>query len=224
MNLKLKALGLALIAAFAMSAVVASSASATPVIGQYGAASGTVTGEGNNDVFTGGGTVTCNHVTYEGTFVDEDSTLRVTPSWTGCTAFGLANAHVTETGCDYLFHMTTNHTPNFTAQATLDCQAGGHVIITVTTFGNSVCTITFGDQDVPGDVNVTNAGGATPTMDINVHGTLSGIKYNVTTDHSFACPSVGSYTNGEYHANGATLRAYSDVAHTNQVDVTVETD
>jgi hypothetical protein len=229
MNHKLKALGLALIAVLAMSAVAASTASAKPVIGVAGVASGTVTGEGNNDVFTGGGTVTCNHVTYEGTFTSPSTTLRVTPSWTGCTAFGFT-AHVTETGCDYLFHLTTQHhpgtnPPSFTAQATLDCPTPetGHVIITVTSFGNSICTVTFGDQDVPGDVTVTNAGGAT-TMDVNVHGTLEGLKYRITTDHSFACPAVGEYSNGLYHANGATLRAYKDTAHKEQVNFTVQTE
>jgi hypothetical protein len=228
MNLKLKALGLALFAALAMSAVAVSSASAKPVIAKAGVASGTVTAEGNEDIFTAGAgsEVKCTSAKYEGTFTSPSSTLTVTPSWSGCTAFGFT-AHVTDTGCNYLFHLTEAHHPTipaFTAGATLECpEPTSHIIITVTSFGSSICTITFGDQStIQTDLTVTNIAGKPDHL--KVHGNLHGIKYRVTTDDSFACPSVGEYSNGSYHAKGATLKAYKDTAHKEQVTLTVETE
>jgi hypothetical protein len=118
---KFKALGLALAAVFAISAVVTSAASATAgtlttfpagstVIAtaeQTGIHKFTLT---DHKIGEGFATTECTTAKFTGSFVSasmEGATVfTVQPVYEGCKAFGL-NATVTTTGCDYLFRTGT---------------------------------------------------------------------------------------------------------------------
>src|SRR4051794_18898445 len=92
----LKMFGLALAAVFAMSAVVASAASAAE---EFHGPSGTTTLTGSqvgNDVLTTmGGTMTCTTITYAGAVVGPTSTeASGAPTFSGCTSFGFVNVPI----------------------------------------------------------------------------------------------------------------------------------
>ena len=119
---KFKALGLALVAVFAMSAIVASAAQALPngtlttfPAGKTVIATAEQTGEHEftlTDHETEPGkfaNTKCKKATFTGSegVADGALTIRVTPIYEECTAFGQA-ATITTTGCHYVIHITRN--------------------------------------------------------------------------------------------------------------------
>jgi hypothetical protein len=145
----LKALGLALVAVFALSAVVASAASA-----QVGTltSTGPVTLDGVNTGVASAnqltafeGTTQCPNVTYTGhkynvtphTFIPNDvSTVTITPHYGLCSAkIGAATfpATVNMNGCDYVFHLegTTPGVDTYTVKATVVCPETKHITIEI---------------------------------------------------------------------------------------------
>lgn len=226
MSNSLKALGLAVVAAFAMSAVVASSASAQTVEAELESPTGFATATSTSDVFTAGGSqVTCNHAEFSGAFTSPTKKLSITPKYTGCTAFGIANTHILDTGCTFDFTLKNEHSTGLTkgkATVKLNCgePATGHIVMTPTwpVFGGSVCTITFTTQNVAGELGVTVLTAPNPD-DLQVDaGTVGGgaITYNVSQT-GLGCPSLGHHADGNYHVSQTTVRGYSNAAHTAQV-------
>jgi hypothetical protein len=145
----LKALGLALVAVFALSAVVASVASAQ---------NGTLTSTGPftldgvntgaasaNQLTAFGGTTQCPNVTYTAhkynetphKFIPNDvSTVTITPHYGVCTSefvFTSFPTTIDMNGCDYVFHIegTTPGVDTYTVKATVECPTGKHITITV---------------------------------------------------------------------------------------------
>lgn len=125
MTHKVKALGLALVAVFALSAVGASAASAEFKADSYPA---TLTASAESEqVFTSStGQVRCTTLTGDATLTEESAAITTTPAYTGCTAFvgeSELKAKVTFNGCDY----------NFTTELThIECPSGKNIIIEVT--------------------------------------------------------------------------------------------
>lgn len=225
MPINLKVFGLTVVAAFAMSAIVSSAASANQVEAELESASGFVTATSTTDVFTAGSSaVTCDHAEFSGTFTSPTKTLTITPKYTGCTAFGIANTHVLDTGCAFEFTLNNTHSNNLetgSASARLECgnPATGHIVLTPTLFGSSHCTITFAEQNVKGSLVVTANTVEGPddlTVDKATLGSSTegqGIGYDVTKS-GLGCPSVkNDYTNGSYHVSTTTVRGFSDAAH-----------
>lgn len=228
MSINLKGLGLALLAAFAMSAAFASAASAQTVEGEFESASGTVTATSETHVFTAGGlSVTCPHVEFEGTFTTPTKTLAITPKFpTNCTAFGIANTHIINSGCAFDFVLNNTHSEGLkktSAAASLQCGSGSITLTpTIPIFGGSACTAHFLTQNVKGnvDIKVNDVAIDDLTIGPNTLGNASGpdgIAYNITSGGTGLCPAAGNYTNGAYHASATTGRAYSNEAHTIQV-------
>jgi hypothetical protein len=212
-----KALALALVAVFAMSAIAASVASAT---------AGTLTAEGRTVIGTGeqvgehelmftdhplsgGGfaTTKCKKATFTGTagVTDGATSVTVHPEYKECTAFGQP-ATITTTGCDYLLHFGT------------PTAGGWHVVTDIVCTGNSVIRIVTGTCDIHiksqtglTTSEATNSGGASTAMDLLLHTNITGIKYTVTKD-PIGCPlsGIGDFSNGDYRGT-TTVKAHDKI-------------
>ena len=171
----IKILGVAFVAMLAMSAVIASAASATGFTLRSETVPTQLTGKqhAGNDVFTThAGKVECTEATYLGEqTVTPTNEVSVTPTYSGCTAFGFANTPIDVNGCSYKFTTVTKEGANFEGAADVVCPA--NKVIEVTAFG---CTVTVGTQAGLGKVTFTNIG-TTTTREVTVDVNLTGIKY-----------------------------------------------
>jgi len=195
MNRNLKVLGLALVAALAMTALVASAAQANNE-GKFTATSypGTLHGEDTGThVFTAaGGTVNCTNATFTGSFTEASKTQTITPEYSGCTAFGFIGATVTMNGCDYLFHLTgTGAGGAYNSTVDLVCPAGKEITIDA-----GPCMISLpGQTGLPGST-FTNSGG-TPS-DVTNHANVTGITGVLKKENALCFFTAGHFTNGTY--------------------------
>jgi hypothetical protein len=201
----LKALGSALVAIFAMSAVVASAAQAT---------AGTLTSEGKSVIVTAeqvgehqisftdhliGGQPfgwKCKKVTFTGTQAVSEgaTTLQTHPIYQECIVGGL-NATITTTGCDYLFHIgTPTLSGGWHVTTDIVCNAGSVIKIVTAT-----CEMTIGGQTGLTTSELTNAGGVGTAMDLLLHTSITDIKYTVNKD-GIGCPlsGTGSFSKADY--------------------------
>lgn len=201
-----KALGLALVAVFAFSALSASGASAQH--SQQGVLTapepvtltGEDTGEPTDNALTGPlGRISCAHGTYTGHKYDETphelipsgaTTATITPSYSGCHAIipilGTRPATVTMNGCDYVFHVGTttpedNTEGTYGVTATIDCPDGKAIEIDIYKSGS--VGHPEGDLrcriEVPGGQSLTGAHLTHTTGeddDIDLTGTFTNIK------------------------------------------------
>jgi hypothetical protein len=172
-----KALGVAAVAVLAMSAFVASAAQAQFTANEY-PTSGTATNAVGNSVFAvDGSNLECaGH--YEGTLKEASTTVTVTPTYTGCKAFGFASATVTTIGCDYVFH---DAGANTAGTVDVECSAGNVIKIVA---GN--CEVQVGSQTGLKSITYSNSH---PT--VTVKATVTGITVNATKD-GFLCPLSGT--------------------------------
>jgi hypothetical protein len=195
MTRNLKALGLALVAVFAVSVVGASAASAAT---EFHAEKAPVTLTGSQhageDVFTtDAGNVSCENASYAGSQATATAlTSSAVATYTGCHAtFGL-NASIDVNGCQYIFHADTK-------KVDISCAAGK--VIAVTAPG---CEITVGSQTGLSSATFTNVGAGT-TREITIDVGLAGIKYEEHNKGFFPTCKFNTVatTNGTY--NGAAL-------------------
>jgi len=214
MSRNLKALGLALVAVLAMSALTAAGASAEAF--QFKAEktpTTTLSGKqhGAADVFTTDtGSVSCNEAKYAGTVTGTEVTeVTVTPTYSECTAFGLFNVPIDTNGCQYKFTVLTKVGANYEGKVDVVCPAGQVIKVTA-----PLCTVTVGAQNnVPGTITYTNVGaGATReiTVDVNLtgltyeeHRPLFGICENntvLTHDGTYVGAGLVTGTNGGTHS------------------------
>jgi hypothetical protein len=195
----LKALGLALVAVFAMSAMAASAAQAVTDDAQ-------VTVETFPAIFDGtqngvqvfnreGRTMTCTTAEFHSEVQSTDSktTITVKPTYSGCHSniplIGTLPMTVTMNGCDYLLHLTKD-TPSgtFTADTTIVCPLNKEIEVHIYqnhanhTSNTSLCTMKFPAQTPGGTIDLTNkaAGGTTPKNWIEADINLAGITSTVT--------------------------------------------
>lgn len=205
MTRKLKALGLAFVAVLAMGALSASAASAASFHSE--AAHTILSGEqptGTNDVFTtNAGTVTCQNATYSGTTSSATtSTVTVTPSYSGCTAFGFVNATIDVNGCTYTFNAGND-------DLIITCSGNP---ITVTAFN---CHVKVASQEATAGISYDNAGSGT-SRDVTATANITGLKYTQESKSFPGCTN-GSFTNGTYKGAG-TVKG-SNTAGTESVGI-----
>jgi len=169
---------------------------------------------------TPGGTVTCTAISLAGSAKGpEQSQIALSPSYSGCKAFGFGNAHVNANGCTYRFEAPTTEPSagQYTgAPLQFRCPAGKQIEITPTTFGVSVCTQKIGEQNPTGGHNIySNNSESGVKMDFLANVTAEGIHYTGTGG---VCGTSG--TNGTYSGQ-STLRGYESEAHSVSFGVTV---
>lgn len=206
----LKALGLAAMAVFAMSAVVAQAAQAEALFHSDSSSSFL---EGSqvttNEFSVTTGIVKCTTATFTGTVAAATtSTVRVHPTYTGCKLAG-QKAEVVTTGCDYLFHATETDGSAEAILATVDvvCEAGKEI-----TVSKEGCTVTVGSQSLNGiTINNTNPG-ATSEKDVDVTANVTGITYVET---GATCAGSGLHHTGTYKGT-VTVKGYVDNAGTKE--------
>jgi hypothetical protein len=211
---KFKALGLALVAVFAMSAVVASAAQAT---------AGTLTAEGKTVIATAEqvgehefvltdhetepgkfANTKCKKAVFTGTAGVTDGATSVTahPVYTECTAFGQP-ATITTTGCDYVLKTGTPTAGGW--HVTTDVVCGAFSVIKIVT---GTCEVTVDSQTGLNTSEATNSGGGGTAMDLLLHTNITGIHYTVTKD-SIGCPlkGIGFFNKGDYTGT-TTVKAH----------------
>lgn len=196
MTLKLKALGLALLAATALSAIGASAASANPLF-HIEMEDTTLTGGQitPNVLTTDLGEMECEVVHYDGTQGPFTSTtLTLTPTFEKCKIGGI-NTTVTMNGCSYVFHLAQN-TENFEAKMGIECPAGQKFVI-----HTPECAITIPPQGPKAAVTFTNENeAATRSLIIDLN--VGGIEY---VEHGAACASETEATANGTFAGQATV-------------------
>jgi len=165
---KLKTLGLALVAVLAMSAVVASAASAQFTASSYPTTVTAISELGNDDLKTEGGSVEC-EAHFQGTLTEASATMTITATNDRCKAFGFSEATVSMNGCDYVFHSN--------GMVDLECSGTNKIVITA-----GSCEVQIGTQTGLSKVDLANGAG-----DITAKATVAGIAYTVTKD-GFLCP------------------------------------
>ena len=197
-----KALGLALVAVFAMSAVVASSASATAFTSvkypQH------LIGEdtGAPDVFTvSGNELTCTDETFTSDITAQSTTLNFIPSYVNCKTAGAAfnNVTVTTNGCTFTFdahgHSVIDCPTTPAQQQQAHKQHGPIEIHHYSNQGHTTvsCTNTVGPQNISGTVTYTNdpdgtvTVNGTPQVNLQTHGGCSfGFTINVVSTYDLS--------------------------------------
>jgi len=198
-----KVLGLLVVAALAMSAAIASSASAevTFTCSSYECKATGSNTLGNEKFTTEAGTVECDsHFVVEekgteiGTGIQAASKeVTVTASYTGCVAFGFLGASVSMEGCDYLFTATEKVALNvYKHHVNVVCPAGKSIKIVAGT-----CEALVGAQTGLTTAKSTNLAGGTVTVQPEV----ANIALTVTKD-GIGCPFSGTGAKtGSYHGD-----------------------
>jgi hypothetical protein len=194
-----KALGLALVAVFAMSAVVASAAQANQFSSAGNVSVAISAAQSTTHKFTvDGSSVTCTTATFASTgeVSSPSKTVKVHPTYSGCTAFGFVGATVTTTGCDYILAVGTKITENvsYNGSIELTCETGKKITISA----GGVCEATVSGPQTFTGITYTNESGK-----VTAAANVTGIK-TVKTKDGFGCPFSGT---GEVNASytGNTL-------------------
>jgi len=214
---KLKALGLAMLAVFAMSAVAAQGASAAASLTAESSPAALSGSALSPQVFklTGLGVESvCQKVGVSGNVTSGSTTITVAPLYEDCKSFGLTST-IDVNGCHFLFHITGTLTPNvsYDGSADLTCAAGSNIVITAGIIGNR-CEV-----DVEPQTGLTTIEGFNKTgtpKDVEIKANITGIKYTVTKDEG-TCPlskvgetrNDGDYT-GSVTVNSSTGLSFSD--------------
>jgi len=229
-----KAFGLALMAMVAFGAVMVQSASAVPLTVPSSLAKVFVTGDKTTEhVFsTPNGSVKCNTVDFHGSGAASSGAvneLTIEPTYSNCTAFGFATAHVKVNGCTYTFttptlvktgEVTWDPTlPEGKGQFHIICPAEKKIEITPTSFGVSVCTQFVEAQTPTGGHLVARNSATISPMDIDLEATLKEIHYTGSKAGS-VCGGPETNTNAEYNGS-VTVTCFSNEARTVPVDCTI---
>jgi hypothetical protein len=238
----LKTLGLALVATLALSALAASTASATETQhkfkgGQSPTTFGTVeqhpAGEAGEQKFEATTNdekiLKCKKFKAKSQTSGEVESVTLTNvEYSECAAYKtsdgskIADTFIEFTECDYVLYGKTTETPSGTAghHATYEIKCPvGQEIHTKATALKLKC-ITIPEQKVHG-VKYTNVKTGTKeeiTINTTAHGTVT------TTENSVACPTPEGktivHTTGT-HTGSLTVKGYTSGTHTTQTDVTV---
>jgi hypothetical protein len=238
----LKALGLALVAVFALSAVVASAASAqvgtltsTGPVTLIGTQTPVEKPTEKNVLTAFGSTTDCPNAKYTGhkynvtphTFIPNDvSTVTITPHYGVCTTSpGSLPTTIDMNGCDYVFHLegTTPGVDTYTIRATVVCPVNQHITVTV------FATATKHAENIPFcDLTITeNAAGylglhATDTTNgkIDISGTITGITaHKVRLNESILCPKVAETTNEATLAQDVTIEGKNEAGGSTSISL-----
>lgn len=200
---KVRHIVLGAMATLAISAMIASTASAD----EFHAESAPVTltgaqekhlegGVERNDRFTTDGGVTeCTTITYRGTQVASTATtMTLTPTYSGCAFAGLSSV-IDMNECDYLFHLNAGLT---TGTTDIVCPSGREITKTVGPAATLRCITHIPPQQGIGGVTYTNLG-AGSTREITIAMNLANIHYSQTAGSGAgACATADNTTNGTY--------------------------
>lgn len=212
MTRNLKALGLALAAVFAMSAIVSSSASASTAFHFTGPAGVTSVkaAQVGTDVFTtDSGKVSCLHATYAGSVTGPTAaSIKVTPTYSECHIIVLFTFSVTihTNGCEYVFKPVTK-TAGGVYEGTVDieCPVGKQIVVTA-----PGCQITVGSQTGLKTVTFKEVG-AGATTEVEVNANLTGIDYVEDNTGGFCENNGKTTTNGTYVGKALSTGTQSNV-------------
>ncbi len=227
----LKALGLALVAVFAMSALAASAAQAVTTDGEFTSdGKVTVTGHGTESLtFEAGQKLTC---TGHHTVMPENqtpwnffnpgaglTTLTDQAHYSNCVAQVGAQtlpATVTTNECDFLLHIGETTAPlntgTYTVTPTVKCKNQGETIevhvYQQASHATSVCTYKVGEQNLaPGKLHSTNIAGGTIEVSGEVTGitaSRTGVLCGGTKETKAAIQHANTILTGTNEAGGAT--------------------
>jgi hypothetical protein len=217
MHSKFKALGLALVAVFAMSALTASAASAVNFKGESNPTHVTgATGLIENVFATTGGTVKCKNVNIkdEVELKTELTTISAEPVYTNCTASGQTTT-IAFNGCKYNFTASSTTAGN----VSITCPAGKEIVVSVGDPG-VICTIKIKAQ-TPGVSTIDYAAGTSGgKADVTITSTVDQIEY---TSSGSVCGTAGTFKEagaGKYTGT-VTVSGYSNAAHTTLTGVSI---
>jgi hypothetical protein len=231
MTRKLKAIGLALVAVFALSAVAASGASASAFTSfntsnstmEGGTFSGSQTTTHKFTAGTGVGSVTCAEANFSGTSAGGEETEPVAAATYGnchVEVLGVTyTTHVTMNGCTYKFHITGGSADAWTGTADVVCPVGAQIDVKITKSGSeeTKCTIKIGAQTGLNNVSYENNTAASPT-DIVVKTETNNVT-DTTEGGSLGCGiGNGTHTNGTYFGS-TTIKGFNGAG--TQIDLTV---
>ena len=226
---KLKKLGMALVMAVALGAVMACSALAAGAFtGEAGKTitgtqiNGSITGKVTNkfELATSVGTFKCEEVTFDGTTgFAQTAEQTLTPAFNKCLLAGTIPVAITMNSCDFLFTAgnTVVATDANTIAATVHivCPPGKVIDVHATAVGNN-CHITFEAQNNLSGIELHNRGGAGSAMDVESTIDIAGLSYVV---HGSECIN-GPFTT-ELTKNG-TLKGVATIQSTaSSVGITV---
>lgn len=205
---KFKALGLALVAVLAMSALAASSASAEKFTSADGTTQ-TVTASdvGAEDVFiVNNSTLTCEGETFAGHLEAGKATTALTfdPNWVNCKTEGAAsnNVTVTDNNCGIIFKTTPNGVE-------IECGTGKVIEVHHYTAGSahtsSTCTETIGAQvpvNIAGPTYTNNGGHVDATgeaeVSLQTHGSCS-LGFTLTQKATYKYSVTAKGSSGAIH-------------------------
>lgn len=207
MTRNLKALGLALVAVFAMSALVVSAAQAEEVKHTFTSevTPTVLTGKqetGTKHAFTVGTganahTTTCEKAEFAGTQEGKEAnTVTLKPTYSECSASGLGAATVRTNHCAYVFQSDTVTSED--AAVEVECAEGSSIEVEVPSVG---VTLHIGAQTPAGGNHYTNlaehpaAGGK---MAVTAKTTVSGVHYTCSGGGCFLLEGGGTGSNGTY--------------------------
>jgi hypothetical protein len=198
MTRKLKLPGLAFLVVLAISAVVPSLAAAETFVFSSDATSTTYTGEAEGTkptvLVSTVGTVACEKATYTGSQSEaEASQFEITPTYSGCTAFGFP-AEIKMNECKYRYTSGTIEGSAFEGSMDIVCPEGKQMTVIAASAGTTKCTLSIGSQNGLGSVTFANVG--SPPSDITASLNLSGIQYSHTKGTGIGACTSGSSSSG----------------------------
>jgi hypothetical protein len=200
MTHNLKALGLALIASFALSAMVASAAWAAEFSFRSDGTFTYITGEEKNGQFiVDGGVIKCGQTIYYGTQGGmKTGFLIVEPLYTNCSVGGLT-VEIHPNGCAFSF-LQDNNTGGgkFDAITSIGCPVGEEMTITFLMGATAKCVIHIPEQTLGTGAVFTNGVTGKGIKDYKADISLSGIKYQQTKG-----TGIGACNTGDETANGS---------------------
>lgn len=188
----LKPLCLAMLAALAISAVVASAAMAVPqfTASKYPATVAGSSSERTHVFNTEAGKVECD-ADFTGSLSGASSTLTLKPTYTNCRAFGFAEATVSSSHCWYVLHATEKvGATSYKSHVDIACE----FLVDAIEITAGTCKMTIGPQN---GLTTFATSGALGSLTVNPE--ISNFTYVVTQD-GFLCPfgGTGSKTKGTY--------------------------
>lgn len=192
---RIRFIGLALVAVFALGAVAAASASAKLFEAETYPATVKATSTNTHKFKVESGTVECKKATFSGSLGAASETVKVKPVYTECSfvplGLGGETATVNMNGCEYNLH--TN------GEADVECATGVTVTVTAAT-----CEVKVGKQTGLKTVEYKNVNEASwktpphpPFTEVEVNAKVKGITYTEST----LCKNPGTKSTGEYEGN-----------------------
>jgi hypothetical protein len=195
----LKVLGMALVAMLAMSALGASMASADVFESEKETTNVTAAQKTANVFTTTAGTVQCSTTTFKGTVTSatkKAQTIKVAPTYSGCTGFGFPATIHTE-GCEYNLNITAGSGIT-TGTVDVECPAGKEITVTAISAGVTKCTVHVPTQTGLKGVTYSSTGAGTTREIVVTIDITSEISYTHTPGSGIGSCSPGGSGKGSY--------------------------